>query len=153
MLVPWSIILVVAGQVKPGAWHAPVLWTTLAMVAALLVGALLIAIVDRWRKRSAASERMTPGQQLSHFRTLYEKGELSREEFERIRALLGGRLREDLNLPPSKPALAAPAPGQPTGIKALDERLHPPPPGSAEAGPEGPSQPPPDGPETPPPGD
>jgi hypothetical protein len=161
MLVPWSIIQVVAGQVKPGTWRAPVLWTTLALVAALLLGALLIAIVDRWRKRSPQSERLSPGEQLSQFRKLYEKGELSREEFERIRTLLGGKLRDELHLPPGKPAPttpaapAAPTAGQTTGIQALDERLHPPPPGPSQpeagAGPDGPAQPPPDTPETPPP--
>jgi hypothetical protein len=151
MLLPWSIIQVVAGQVKPPKWHAPVLWTTLAMIGALLVGALVIAIVDRWRKRAASQDKLSPGQQLSQFRTMYEKGELSREEYERIRALLGGRLREDLHLPPSKPAAPAPVPEPTTGIQALDERLHPPPPGPAEPGPDGPPQPPPTAPESPPP--
>ena len=110
MSVPWSIFLDAAGPVKSSAWKAPVLWTTLALVAALLLGALVLAIVDRWRKRAAMAERMSPGQQLTHFRRLYDKGELSREEFERIRALLGGKLRQELDLPGAKPA-AAPTPG------------------------------------------
>jgi hypothetical protein len=150
MLVPWSIILVVAGQVKAGAWRAPVLWTTLALVAALLLGALVIAVVDRWRKRSS-SDRLTPGEQLSQFRSLYEKGELSREEFERIRTLLGEQLREELQLPAGKRPDAAPtAAASPTGIQALDDRLQPPPPGATQAGPDVPP-PPPDGPESAPP--
>ena len=35
---------------------------------------------------------------------LYDRGELSKEEFERIRALLGERLRHDLQMPAAKPA-------------------------------------------------
>jgi uncharacterized membrane protein len=123
MPVPWLSILVGAGQVKPG-WHAPVLWTTLALIAALLVAALVLAVLERWRKRSD-SERLSPGEQLSQFRKLYEKGQLSREEFERIRNLLGGKLREELHLPTRQPAEAAPA--AQTGIQALDDRLRPPP--------------------------
>jgi hypothetical protein len=149
MLVPWFIILAAAGQVKSGAWRAPVLWTTLALVAALLIGALVIAVVDRWRKRSA-SDRLTPGQQLSQFRALYDKGEISREEFERIRALLGEQLREELQMPGAKRPDAAPTAAPTTGIQALDDRLQPPPPGPAPTGPEVPP-PPPNGPESTPP--
>lgn len=142
MLVPWSIILGGAGQVKAGAWRAPVLWTTLALVAVLMLAALVLAVVDRWRKRSRP-DRLSPGEQLSHFRALYEKGELSREEYERIRTLLGGKLREELHLPAGRPAGAAPAPGPQTGIQAIDDRLRPPPPpGSAGTEP-GPPPPPP----------
>jgi hypothetical protein len=148
MLVPWSIIQVVVGQVKPRTPTAPVFWTTIALVVALLLGALVIAFVDRWRKRR--SDRLSPGEQLSHFRSLYEKGELSREEFERIRTLLGGRLREELDLPPAKPSAEPPpaATATETGIQALDDRLQPPPPGPATEtpGPPPPPPAPPDGP-------
>ncbi|SRR5579884_1208513 len=144
MGVPWSIFLVLAGQVKSGAWRAPVLWTTLALVGALLIGAFVLAVVDRWRKR-ARPDRLSPGEQLSQFRALYEKGELSREEYERIRTLLGGKIREELDLPAGKPA-ADPAtqPRPETGIQALDDRLRPPPPGAVQPGPEPPPSPPPE---------
>jgi hypothetical protein len=97
----------------------------LALVIALLIGVLVVALVDRWRKRTAMSERMSPGQQLTHFRQLYDRGELSREEFERIRALLGERLRQDLHLPgarPAEPAQPAPAPnsGPDNGIRPAE---------------------------------
>jgi hypothetical protein len=109
MFLPWSIILdsTAAGTapVRPGAWKAPVLWTSLLLIAALLLGALVIALVDRWRKRRG-TETCTPGEQLSHFRSLYERGELSREEFERVRTLLGGRLRQDLQMPAAPVASA-----------------------------------------------
>jgi hypothetical protein len=125
MLVPWSIILDAAGPVKSGAWKAPVFWTTLALVVVLMIGALVVALVDRWRKRSTTSERMSPGDQLTQFRQLYDRGELSREEFERIRALLGERLRQDLNLPGGKPAAAPtpaanPNPGPSNGIRPAE---------------------------------
>jgi hypothetical protein len=143
MLLPWSIILDAAGPVK-GAWRAPVLWTTLTLVAVLLIAAVVLAVVDRWRKRSAMTERMSPGEQLTHFRELYDRGELSREEFERIRALLGQRLRQDLQLPGGMPA-SAPAPNHKpepdNGIRPADGQGAAPPAGS-----EGEQSPPPGGP-------
>jgi hypothetical protein len=74
------------------------LWASLGLIGVLLVGALIIWWVDRWRKRSADAEDSS-GDQLAHFRELYEQGNLSAEEFERIRGLLGKRLRQELDVP------------------------------------------------------
>ena len=82
------------------------LWASLGLIGVLLVGALIIWWVDRWRKRSAESTE-SPNDQLAHFRALYDQGELSPEEFERIRHLLGKRLRQELDVaqppPPERP--------------------------------------------------
>jgi hypothetical protein len=71
----------------------PILTTTLYFVGALLLGALIITVVSRWRKKTAGSETQSAVDQLAHFRTLYEKGELSEEEFNSLRSLLGGKIR------------------------------------------------------------
>ena len=65
---------------------------------------------------------------------MYERGEMSREEFERVRTLLGGQLRQELNVP---------VPPQPTAAEAS------PPDTNIQAVPPGPQSPPP--PEAPPP--
>jgi hypothetical protein len=129
MLVPWSIILQAGGAVKPG-WHAPVLWTSLVLVGALIIGAIVIALVDRWRKRSGA-QHLTPGEQLSHFRALYDRGELSREEFERIRNLLGEQLRKDFHVPGAPQPQSAAPPAQDTHVQAQPPQDGPPPPDGA----------------------
>lgn len=90
------------------------LWFVLAGV--VLLGAVVIITVDRWRRRPTRHQS-TASDQLSEFRSLYERGELSREEFERIRSRLGKQLRRELEVPPgaearsqaSKPS-AAPGP-------------------------------------------
>jgi hypothetical protein len=76
------------------------LWAALPLVGALLAGALILYLIDRWRKREAAEEEAaaTPNDQLSQFRSLYERGEMSREEFERVKALLTEQLRRELNV-------------------------------------------------------
>ena len=74
------------------------LFYTLAILAgALLVAALIIRWVERWRKSTVAAEPQA-GDQLSEFRTLYERGELSEEEFNHIRQRLGAQMKEELQV-------------------------------------------------------
>jgi multidrug resistance efflux pump len=107
------------------------LWAALPLVGALLGGAIVLYLIDRWRKRGAAEEEAaaTPNDQLSRFRSLYERGEMSREEFERVKALLTGQLRRELNVP----APAAPAESRPvdTNIQAAPPDPQSPPPPEA----------------------
>jgi hypothetical protein len=86
--------------------------TGLCLAAALLVGAIVIALVSWWRRRSEPEEDLSPSAQLAHFRSLYEAGTISQDEFERLRALLGGRMRETLGVPPPPETPAKPPPGQ-----------------------------------------
>jgi hypothetical protein len=87
--------------------------TGLCLAAALLVAAAVIAVVRRWWQRRNATEDLSPSAQLAHFRSLYETGAISQEEFERLRTLLGGRMRESLGVPPPAAAKPAkPAPGE-----------------------------------------
>ncbi len=59
---------------------------------ALLVGAIIIAMVGRWRKRNADAAQ-SASDQLAHFRSLYEKGEIDQKEYDSLRRVLGGELR------------------------------------------------------------
>src|SRR5690242_10231621 len=86
-------------------------WATLGLVGALLAGALFVALLERWRKR-AKEPGVGAGDQLSHFRELYEAGTISKQEYELIRGRLAGELRKELDLesPATNPAPAAPVP-------------------------------------------
>jgi hypothetical protein len=120
--------------VLPAALDTSVLLPGLLLVAALLLGAVLIALVGRWRKR-AEPEPLDASAQLAQFRSLYEQGTLSQEEFDRLRTLLGGQLRQALDVPP-RPALPAkPSPG-PAGTPEppADPQGGPPAPGPPEGG-------------------
>jgi hypothetical protein len=101
---------------------ATLLWATLLILVVFATGAIVILWVDRWRKRASAA-RLTPSDELAHFRVLYEQGELSREEFERIRARLSRRLRNELEVPPkagAPPAEAAQPTAPLTGIRSAE---------------------------------
>jgi hypothetical protein len=73
--------------------------TMLALVVTLLAAALIVAAFRRWRSRDGRPMGPTADEQLAQFRTLYEQGEMSEEEFRKVRAVLGGQIRKQLNLP------------------------------------------------------
>ncbi len=105
-----------APDAAPRLSDPTLLWITFALIAALLVGALIIAWFDRWRKRPA-DFGMSPAEQLAAFKLSYDRGELSQQEYESIRAKLAPKVRQQMNLPehPAAPEPPAPPADPPTG--------------------------------------
>jgi hypothetical protein len=99
-----------------------VLVATGLLSGTLFAGAIIIALVNRWRKRQE-NETFTTHDNLAAFRILYERGELSAEEFERVKKQLLGRLKQNLAAP-SKDARPAS-----NAIKSALDLPHPPLPG------------------------
>jgi hypothetical protein len=89
------------------AWDPQLLWYTVAMVASLLVGAAIVALFDRWRKKRLVREA-EPADELGRYTALYEKGDLSTEEYARIRNLFKSRMVQQLT-DPEKPPHSEPA--------------------------------------------
>jgi len=99
-------------------------WILAGLVAlALLAGAAVIAYVERWRKKQG-NETLTAHDQLASFRLLYERGELSQPEFERIKKQLLVKMKtgdpaavaprtEPKESPPPEPPPPAGEPGPP----------------------------------------
>src|SRR5262245_17448941 len=94
------------------AFEMRYLLPTLFLVGALLLGALIIAVVRRWQ-RNNVSRGPDASDQLAQFRTLYEQGAISEEEYKRLRTILGGELRRALEIPGQKPTAIQPAPTPP----------------------------------------
>ena len=95
--------------------------TVLALAAALLVAAVIIKLVDRWRKQQG-DEELSAEDQLAPFQQLHWRGEISKEEFERIQTLLGERIRREHEQPasagPPQPKVPPQPPAPPeTGIR------------------------------------
>jgi hypothetical protein len=63
------------------------------LAGALLVAAAAVAIVKRLRK---GSDGPTPAEQLAHYRSLYKRGAINQEEFDRLRSLLGEAVQESV---------------------------------------------------------
>jgi putative oligomerization/nucleic acid binding protein len=85
-----------------------VLIATGLLSATLFAGAIIIALVGRWRRKQE-NETFTTHDNLAAFRILYERGELSADEFERIKKQLLGRLKQESEAPAKPAAPQAPS--------------------------------------------
>ncbi len=81
------------------------------LAVALLVAALIIEVVRRWVRRRDLSP--SASDQLAQYRALYKRGEISQEEFDRLRAVLGGEPVRAGKPPTPPPASKPPADGPP----------------------------------------
>jgi hypothetical protein len=97
----------------------------LSLAGALLLGAVII-MVTQYVLRRRDTSTLSASDQLAHYRSLYEQGVISEEEFKQLRSVLGGELRG--SLPGSRGNLTGGA-------------IQPPPPPAAPEGP-GPPEPP-----------
>jgi hypothetical protein len=80
------------------------------LVVSLLVAAFVVWLAKKYSE--GGEEGPSENDQLSHFRTLYEKGEISEEEFNQLRGTLSGGQREQLGLKKPKPAPTIPPPSE-----------------------------------------
>jgi hypothetical protein len=85
--------------------------------------AIAFALVKHWRQKDS-SVFLSASDQLAEYRSLYDQGVMSKEEFDRLRALLIGQLRETKQ--PTVPAGGDPQTGavqtQPPAVQPLPPR-------------------------------
>lgn len=89
------------------------LWGMAGLAAALVAGAIAIVLVDRWRKRAAMTDLLA-GEELTDYRGMLERGEISKEEYEKLRLKVAKRVKPEDAAPaaaPSSPANPPPAAG------------------------------------------
>jgi hypothetical protein len=116
------------------------------VVVGLLTGILLVAgaifwFLERWRKRTLEPSAEDVAGELTDFRGMYERGEITDEEYARLREKVATRAAA----PPKPPAGTGGRPAAPPGFVDLrDEGEEPPGPpgGAASPSPPGPPHPP-----------
>lgn len=81
-------------------------WSCLALIGLLLLLAAAVAVASHYYRRLRRGDSATDAM-LNDFHELHDRGELSEEEYKRIKVLLGQRLRKELG--PSSHSLAPPA--------------------------------------------
>jgi hypothetical protein len=82
----------VAAILAASTWDPSILRAGVYLAGVLLVGAVAVELFRRYM-RSGTKERLSASDQLAQYRSLYEQGVISEEEFSSLRALLGGELR------------------------------------------------------------
>jgi hypothetical protein len=105
------------------AFQKQYIWATAALSGVLLVAAAAIALFKRWRKRQEESTDSTFNQ-LTSYRSLYESGELSHEEYQRIRQRVVKKLNPELPKPDA--AVTPPLPPPPPAAPPTDLEKDPP---------------------------
>ncbi len=117
-----------------------VIWGVAGLIVALLVGAAVISAVDKWRKRATAGPTEADATEaLSVYRQMYESGEITEEEYAKLRARVAEQVKKPPAPKPEPPAPtgtrpAAPAAGAGAGYFADPAPAPPPapPPGAAD---------------------
>lgn len=94
------LLFLAEGPKNPAETNEKLLWAGGLMVAALLLGALIISLVDRWRKRQLGDSGRE-ADSLTTYREMYSRGELSKEEYTQIRQKLSGQYVEPAKGAPS----------------------------------------------------
>jgi hypothetical protein len=105
MVAAWHLL----ANARPG-WDLRLFWPALTILGVFALGILIIVWVNRWRKRMSQE---SAGDQMVSFRELYERGELSPEEYDRIRSRLARRLRQELDVPAPAPPAPPEGPARP----------------------------------------
>ena len=87
--------LALLAQGKPDPFREPeVIWGTAGIAVALLVGAFAIWLVDRWRKQATAQREVAA--ELSDFREMFQRGEITEDEYAKLRNRVAMRVREKI---------------------------------------------------------
>ena len=101
-------------QADPTALIGPAAW----LAFGLLVTALVLVVVDRWRKRQSRGGSSFGS--LSEYRQMYEDGELTEAEYNKLRAKLAPKIKAELKVKPPSPAPQPPLPPLPPGDPPTD---------------------------------
>ena len=88
----WGLIVLAQEKGRDPFREPEVIWGTAGLAVALLVGALLVYLADRWRKRQAASVADAAGE-LTDFRAMFERGEITEQEYARLRDRVARRVK------------------------------------------------------------
>jgi len=102
----WALSLFAqAGRADKDPFRQPeVIWGTAGLAVALLAGALVIWTVDRWRKK--ATRTANSAEELTDFRAMYERGEITEEEYGKLRIRVSGRVKQPPAAGPGPPPAA-----------------------------------------------
>jgi hypothetical protein len=88
------------------------IWGSVGLAGALFVGAVVIYLVDKWRRQAALDEKKS-GEELTDFRAMFERGEITEAEYNALRLKVAQRVKKAepaAPAPPANPAVPGPFP-------------------------------------------
>lgn len=125
------LVLLAQGERRDPFRTPEIVWGTAGIAVALLAGALAVWLVERWRKRSVP--KPDAAGELTDYRGMFERGEITEDEYVRLRDRVARRAKAaappagprdvlldlldaaepDPPAPPKGPDDAPPGPGNP----------------------------------------
>ena len=87
------------------------------LVAVLLLAAVFFMFFDRWRKRPTGETTREAAEGFGSFRQMYENGEITEAEYDRIRAKMAEKMKAKMGIPgatATTPPPPAPPPDPPS---------------------------------------
>jgi hypothetical protein len=120
------IVLLQLAASQTAKWDPSMLWYGGSLALALLFFALTIELLRRYF-RSDRDDRLSASDQLAQYRSLYEQGTISEEEFNSLRGVLGDELRGSARKLRPDPTPAAPQTTSATTPPPQSNRPTPPP--------------------------
>jgi hypothetical protein len=82
------------GKAAGTPWDRPeLLYATLGIAAALLAGGVVLYLVDRWRKRGLGPDTAEAAAEMTGFRGMLERGEITEEEYARLRSKAAAKMK------------------------------------------------------------
>jgi hypothetical protein len=106
--LPYPAALFAEGRTEPFLQKTEDWVLVLMLAGTLLFGAVVVWFVDRWRKRGMLDEKRS-GEELTGFRAMFERGEITEEEYAKLRARVAERVKAKAAAAPAQPG----APGVP----------------------------------------
>jgi hypothetical protein len=95
------------------------------LAGCIFLAAVILALVDRWRRRPTGRRADAP-LALTSFREMYENGEITQGEYERIRAKAAAKIKKEVGVSnPSTAAAPRAEPDRPVGPDAPPPAVEP----------------------------
>jgi hypothetical protein len=92
LVASWLIAVADDTRIE-AAWK--IFWTIVVLIVIVIITGGLIMFITRWTKQTKSAAEAY-GDDRASFKVLYERGELTEEEYQKIRARLGQKLKEKI---------------------------------------------------------
>lgn len=81
------------------------LLTGAILALVLMAAGILIALMGRWTKSTAHCDLTDPHEEMTRYRLMRDRGQISEEEFERVRLVMQSQIRKQLGENPTQAEL------------------------------------------------
>lgn len=78
------------------------LLTGAILALVLMAAAILIALMGRWTKSTAHCDLTDPHEEMTRYRLMRDRGQISEEEYERVRLVMQSQIRKQLGENPTQ---------------------------------------------------